>query len=413
MKFLLSFLLCFVPTTVLASKSIMLGDLEMLMRSRTPSDMNEVLLDLMTVTVTFLDKSFQQHFPPADFASDQDFDKISLAVNSYGMELSDNGGYLARASFKVRAFFQDAATPTQQDALEVSKSTFHDNNQEFLQELMSSTDPFLADLSYAVVKVNGENVNVGSDKDTSSGVDSENWWERNWVLGVMAGAAAFFVVVCICFLCIMCTPLEDNDVAPSVKASKSSSQQTNQTSSDSRDSRSPSPARSITSQDSSIFTYNPRSNKSTCSSVFTYGNQASSKSQATTTFFGGSNSVFTSNTGLELDVEAWQKESTVQKDNSLFGGHDISAIESKKDLSLIEECSEDGEETPKQQGHAKRHLTEYSLSELERGDQRRRALSRSRRASRKAEPDTPSAPDYVIDDLNDLSHQFNHYRQSR
>jgi hypothetical protein len=183
-----------------------------------------------------------------------------------------------------------------------------------------------------------------------------------------------------------------------------------------REERSPSPVRSITSQDSSIFTYNPKSCKSFDSKTFG-------------SFLTGNTGI---DTGVEMDVEAWQQRSTVQKDTSIFG-HDISAIENKKDLSLIEEGSEGDDNTPDKRResqnnkpNAKRALTRNSLADFERAERQltltRKRSSSSSSSSRKSSSSSQrkkssipidlegDAAD-VINDLKDLSSQIDRYRR--
>jgi hypothetical protein len=435
--------------SALAFESRSLGDLQMQIRSRTPSDMNEVLLKIMSVTVTFLNKTFQQQF--TDVKAGEKFDKISLSVTTYGMELAEDGGYVARASFDARAYFQEGTAPTEQDAIAFATEALQQGNQEFLQALIDTQDPFLSDISYAVVKVNGKRLDGAEDNDgkRSSGIQWTGWTDHNWALGLVAGAVSFFLVLCLCLICIWCTPVDDEDLAEPVRKtiSKASTGQTSKRSDASN--RSPSPVQSIGSQDSSVFTYNPKSNVSTTSSIFTYGHPASTLSQGTTSTpaFGGA-SVFTSNSGLELDAEAWRKGSTVSKgDSSIFGGQNISAIETKKDLSLIEEGSEGGddvEEIPSILHLKKMHtttsikpvsLSEYALADLESGEREitrtssaSHSTSSSSRGSRessqhshKSRRTTASAlttpvsnvQANVIEDLDSLGSQFDRHRKPR
>jgi hypothetical protein len=153
MKVLFSILLTlFLPLSSFAFESRQLGDIEMRMRSRSFSDINEVLLEILTVAVTILDNRFEEHYATTESI---DFDKVSLSALSYDLDEVD-GGYLAILNFKGRAFFADGTSPSQDDVFAFTSETFQQENQAFLQALMKSDDPFLTDISYAIVKVNGD-----------------------------------------------------------------------------------------------------------------------------------------------------------------------------------------------------------------------------------------------------------------
>jgi len=141
----------------------------------------------------------------------------------------------------------------------------------------------------------------------------------------VAGGIGFIIFVAMCLLWYCCSTVTDK-FEVDCKAGKTPSKVTRQTIEEDsymQCSQSPSPVHGITSQNSSIFTYNPKSCKSFDSKTF--------------------GSFLASNTGVEMDVKAWQKGTKVQKDAIPFG-HDISAIENKKDLSLIETEGSEGEE---------------------------------------------------------------------
>lgn len=142
------------------------------------------------------------------------------------------------------------------------------------------------------------------------------------------------------------------------------------------------------------------------------------------------NSFLTTNTGVDIDVEAWQQGSKVPKDTSIFG-HDISVIDNKKDLSLIEEGNEGDDMTPAKISENQmrifresRPLTQNALEDLDRAD-RRAHRKNSRSSTSSARSSSASANSWrqthsahlddeaadVIDDLNDLSYQIDQYRR--
>ena len=135
--------------------------------------------------------------------------------------------------------------------------------------------------------------------------------------------------------------------------------------------------RSISSQDSSKFTYNPKSIHS--SDGFTFASF---------------------NTNSQFDVESWQKASTINRSVMAPFGQDISAIENKKDLSHILEKDEES-------GSSSHDLSTLRGLHINQEDDRQRRNQSDGRHS----VDLSGAAQGVIDDLNDLSRQVAEYRK--
>lgn len=408
MKLLSIILLAILPCVTFAFESRALGDLEMRMRSRSYSEINDLLLEILTVTVNFLDSRFESHF-----AGDEsvEFDRVGLSALSYDLDEVD-GGFVATLLLSGRAYFAEGSTLLRQEVISLTAGAFQRENQAFLQELMKSSDPFLMDISYAIVQVDGDVVTENNDASVPGSPSFADQFDT-WTIALFAGAIGFLVVIVTCLIWLCCTSVSDDFDEEEGRANKTPSKaNTRQTlEDDSYMHRSPSPARSMTSQDSSIFTYNPKSCKSFDSKTF--------------------GSFITSNTGLEMDLEAWQQGSTVPKDDVPFG-HDISAITNKKDLSLIEEGSEGGEDaTPAKRNTFKPRrsanaLTEHSLLDLEQAERhlslkksrsasssssRRSSSSTRSKKSAKQDIDLDGEAADVINDLKDLSFQIDRYRR--
>lgn len=380
----------------------------MRMRSTASSDKNELLFEILTVTVGFLDEKLNESFARSNSI---DFDKVSLSAVSY--EIAEvNDGYTASLTLTGRAFFADGTSPSQQDITDLTAEIFQAGNHEYLESLIFSDDLFLQGVQYAVVKVNG---NVVSENRGQASVENNIIGFDSWIILAVAGLIGFMVVLLTCLLWYCCSSINYDDEEEEAKhVRKTPSKATRKTIGDDESfnegSRSPSPARSISSQDSSVFTYNPNSAKSTDSKTF--------------------GSFLTSNTGTEMDVEAWQKGSRVHKDTTIFG-HDISAIESKKDLSLIEEGS-DEENTPDKRRPGASYLSKYPQSYLQAPERstsggvgrpsfsshsttsRRSSFSSSStssvRGNKKKSIDLEADAEELINDLKDLSLQINRYR---
>ncbi|GAX24596.1 hypothetical protein FisN_4Hh114 [Fistulifera solaris] len=381
---------------VFSYESRVLGDIEMRLGSTSSSDKNELLFEILTLTVGFLDDKLSQNF--ADDSS-VDFDKVSLSAMSYDItEVHD--GYVASMTLTGRAFFTEGTSPSQQEVIDMTSQIFQEENQDYLASLMVSSNVFLQDTQYAIVRVDGNVVseNRGQDGSNTFSMDS-------WIVLLVGGATGFLVVLTVCLLWYCCSYV--NSEEPDAVVRKTPSKATKNTAEEDESlnerSQTPSPVRSISSQDSSVFTYNPKSSKSVDSKTF--------------------GSFLTNNTGSEIDVEAWQKGSKVHKDNSIFG-HDISEIENKKDLSLIEEGS-DEENTPDKRRPGASYLAKYQQGNLQAARPsagshtnsiRRSSFSSSSvsssssRANKRRNIDLEADAEELINDLKDLSVQINRYR---
>jgi hypothetical protein len=369
----------------------------MQMRSQSTTNPSEFLVQVISQTADFLDDEFNKIYE----GTSHGFFYVSLSVLSYEVETdSDGNGFAANIDLTGTAFFEEA--PPQIQVGTVLSSAFQQRNQDFLQTLIDSSDPFLQDIDYAIVEFNGIEVSNEDEEGSSDdgGLDA-------WLLALIVGASTFVTVFCMCMAFICWAPSKEG----SGKGYLTSSKHTTDDADEEEETeylrairgRSISPVRSITSQASSNFTYNPKSTRSS----------------------GAGGGSFLAGPTEQVDIEAWQRESTINKSmssNVPFG--DISAIESKKDLSLIEEG--DSEEiTPlKIEGippleafaHGRQqtsYLSRKAVASMEQGDRRKS----SRRISSKAKSnrnvpsmDLNGTAQDVIADLNDLSYQIDQYR---
>jgi len=394
------------PCLGLSFESRLLGDLDISMRSKSSTNVNDLLLEVLSVTVGFLDEQFEAAY---ESSSTIQFTRTSLSALSYDIQ-EEASGHTATLHLEGRAFFEDGTSPSQDDVSQRTMNIFKENNAAFLQALMKSSDDFLRGVSYAVVTVDG---NVVAEERNANAISTEpkssifEFTTLSIILMSVFGGVMLFMLACLVWYC--CSSVQDEgpeDIHPALR--KAVSRATGKTAEDeSYMKRPPSPVRSITSQDSSIFTYNPKSCKSMESRTF--------------------GSFAAATTGTEMDLEAWKNGSKVQKDSMPFG-HDISAIEAKKDLSLIEEGSEGGEDvTPDRHNLSRvarvaRETAEHSLLTLETTDRKIRCQSsRLSQGSRHSSSSKNSKNKFidlegdaaeVINDLNDLSYQIDRYRSS-
>lgn len=319
-----------------------LGSLDFELRSRSPTS-DSLIKDLLSVTVNFLDATLQLYYQ-----SDSTVELEKVSASYYDFNVTEEPAsnqtisvhYIASVRLTAEAFFVYGYAPDQDSLIDIVRTAFENGNLNFLNDLWTeSTDPFLRTASSAVITVNGDE--TGSESEPSS-TETENTDSGaklpTWVISLIAGASAFCLVFMTCVACVCSTTLDDVPQMPEppTKTKSSTSKETEEESQNNESAselnvntnfgtgalRSPSTVRSIASQDSSIFTYNPISDKSYVSN-------------GSKTFGSGFGSgMFTANSGVDVDVQSWQQSGSVIKDEF---GHDISAITNKKDLSLIEE----------------------------------------------------------------------------
>lgn len=317
------------------------------MRSSQISETNLLLRTLLSVTVNFLDAAYRTG---AD--ADATFQKVSCSIQAYKLDSiigetnnKGNAMYTAKVTITGQAFFLAETNSTQADVAERTMAAFdeHGNGTStnlFFQALALSPDPFLSNATYAAVTVNGTMVaeqGTGSAGDDGSDDSSNGPQLEVWMIALAGGGGAFLLVLCVVVACICCVKIDDDkNVSPvpsqvgntlTVPTSTVNNEEEEEDREEDLEShKSLSPVKSIMSQDSSTFTYNPKS-------VMSFDSRTQ-------------NSFFSHNTGVEMDVAAWQSGAVVNQHQIPFG-QDISAIEpssqnnTKNDLSLIQEEDEE------------------------------------------------------------------------
>jgi hypothetical protein len=368
----------------------------MQMRSARNTTPSEFILELLTLTVQFLDRAFHREY---DNSSTYDFAQVRLSVSTYEITEDSSGGYLASIDLVGTSFFEEEA-PASVTPLVVS--AFSAQNQEYLNTLTMSEDAFLQGISYAVVTVNG---NVAMSK---AGDDISQSSFQTWSIALIAGCIAFMAVLCGCLLAMYCCfsdvptsrarPAPGNKPVGSRDTGDSSEIEDLDGDIYSEQTRTPSPVRSITSQDSSKFTYNP--SVTSRSSVDDFPRSRGSAENP---------SFMIHNHATDLDVEStWSKGSTIPHGSHVPFGTDISVIESKKDLSLIQE-GEDEQSTPDKPLDPQ-YLSQENILDMERGErlQRHSLLHPGKKLL-----DLNGPAQDVLDELNDLSLQISSLRTHR
>jgi len=378
---LLSVYLLSMPSIVLATLSqVPFGGVKLqLQSSTTEKDPETLLVEVLTQTVKYLDKSFSGIYE----GTETDFSHIGLSVDNFDIDPSfelDSVSF----TFSGTAFFESDIPPSEEEVLKaLTQSFLGRNSQKFTGTLMQAPSPFLQRLSYAVVQVHGyaspESATEQEDAAVLYNEEPEKTIEIKTVaiiVGSVSGAL-LLLLLCYCFWCFGddCDPEESEDEQPS-KPTIATSRTSETQDIEAMISPAPSSPQSIGSQDSSVFTYNPSSKMSFDASTL---------------------STNTNDTG-NLDLASWQQKNIINNSRFAPFGHDISAIEmlndNKKDLSLIEE----GDESATPAKNSEKYLS-------------REYLSTHDRASDRYHWEEESQSNDVVEDLVNLSQQINYHRR--
>jgi hypothetical protein len=299
---------------------------------------------------------------------------------------SDNAdGFIATTDLTGYAYFDVDSDISEDDVTNALKDAFRKYNKLFLEILAESDDAFLSDIRYAIVIVDGDSV---LDRKVTNESSDETF--PIWAIALVAAGAGFALVVglCLCFIYCLGEPDEDQDGVYNV--SRTNSRETKKSKSTTASSTPDEEestmydhehfeARSFSSQDSSKFTFNPKS-------VFSNTNTFASFN--------------TNMTNIDNHVQNWQRDSTIEQGSNTAFGNDVSAINEKRDLSHIDEREEESAES----------FDAFNLH----GD--RQYQSRNNRQSSLRNSGRPSGVSggakEVMQDLDDLSQQVAMYRTS-
>ena len=370
--------LCLQLAAINASKAP-LPALTFELRSRTPGDLRDVMVQVLQTSREHLNGRFSTHF--TETLGEGSFGVLDLSVSSFDTSarrrLQDDA---ITITYNGVATFNTDPPPDADEIKETTTDAFKgDARTEFVDALLLSGNDFLANLSYLVVGISGvvvanEDLSHRTPPPTGSSTKTQYY-----LIGAVA-AAAVGVVIAVGILIYTCHLKNDEFNGLPDKGPKDDS---NDLDIEMKSTRSPSPERSIVSQESSKFTYNPR------------GISFSVKS----TDSGTLPSQFS---GLQVDVsepvnvEAWQKNTISPITPAPFGA-DISAIEEdKRDLSCVQEGDSNEEKSSaylSRNTSSSNYLSRNSLGYLDRS----------------AAPPTRSAtlgasPMYSDDDSNKMSY---------
>lgn len=390
------------------------------LRSQSDSDNSEVLDQVLQRTNRFLNDYFGAYY--ANTEASGYFDEARVTGNSFGIQ-GGAGSFINTIEFDGVLAFNWEPVPSPEFIENLLVNAFKGLNLDlYIEHLISSNDPFVSQLTHAFIEIAGQPVTQASvgegndDFNTAEMQDQpgmENWAEiAIYATAGVVGALVVLTLFCLCRCwCGKAQVQDDVDVinvskiefpTPIMEAPKPQSQRLKSTSYGGRTSRSgarsngrnrtPSPSRSTISQDSSLFTYN-----------------TTGISRDVATLSLGSVSNFNIET-QNFDLEAWQKQNIISSAAAPFG-HDISVIEKRDQLSVMEEGDDGALRT---RGSQRLQKSRPSSRQYSRKGYAPSTIPETRgRDSSSCEESKNSSSSDVINDLKNLSLQIEKHRRSK
>lgn len=326
-----------------------------------------------------LKQHFEKRFAEEGKDESDYFVHLDLSVKQYdiGGERRHLQEYSMAIMYHGVSYYNDVA-PDKGVTYDIVAEAFQgDLRQELITALLESRIPFLSRLQYMVVTLNDRVVSnddlshraSSNHEDTSTGT---SWY---LVLAVAGAAVGLLIVIGILIYILLLSRSKNFLELPEKCTSRDDFQ--NELDLELKSTQSPSPEKSIISQESSKFTYNPRS---------------ISKSSTLPSQFSG----LEVDSSQQINVEAWQKNAIVSPITPVPFGADISAIEDEghKDLSMVEECASSQERSSfaeSSNASAFKNLSKNSLMSLA-------------NLERKAEPPKRVSPPNMYSMSTDDSH---------
>jgi hypothetical protein len=384
--------LVLVSLTVVSAKQMELERIIMQLRSKVDSNRNEINSNIQDLTTQYLDDYFQAYYTQNQNKEGY-FLETELTVTSLGVHGVD-GSYITTLEMEGSLHFDpNNELPSKAFVDTLLRNAFQGRNERiYLNELLASSSQFLRYMTHIFIEIGDVTVteteiervgddtlpvesNIGKNStvaDDSSSHGQQGHWllEEEWAqitIYTAAGLLGLLLIIGSCCICkCLCCPgsrtvvVEDDEndlsdepikvVTLPVKHRDSrstqgdnispTSQETERSGSDSSSLEdqmgrsAPSPERSLASQSSSLFTYSNN-------------NYASSKSSNmnVSRFSIGSFSRFSLDMpSIDLGGASVARSKTNPRGMQIPNfGHDISAIENHRDLSLIQEEDDDEE----------------------------------------------------------------------
>ena len=454
--------------SAVGTDEVEIGSLRFEFLSRSSSPARDFLSDLLRRTSVFLDKHFQTYFENTigeEYFSHVGLSAVDFTIDETSSPTTVRSQISSSVDFDLSVFFKAEPLPSKSFITHLLQDAFQsDSRMDFVTELQLSDTSVLRDITYVVVGINDkiiatEDLTLLPETSEDFGMaqatgqhNTKKWDTKKLVIiaGSSAAGAAIVVVGFLlwCLGCCCCCQMKsrtDKDGKPTtIRSIKTSSSRTTaelEVEMELEEERNRcehlSPDRSICSQESSKFTYNPGS-----LGPQSFDGTSTIDSRTLPSQFSNLQVDIESN----IDVDAW---CTTNRPNTIspvtpepFGAADISVIEPtrKEDLSLIEEGDENHSDEKKRKAAgaaAQGSLTTGNLNALaeknassgiytfstnndkSKNDNNRKSSSSSRYFSPHAEEDggddtisVGSDGSDIIQDLKKLSRQINRHKNT-
>ena len=387
------------------AEEVVFGTLRLELSSKSTSEARILTAELLGRTSSFLDKQFQTYF--SDNISEDYFSHNDLGVTQFDLVKVQDSLFSSTIEFEGSTFFKTVPIPSKSLIVGLVKDAFQGSSRlEYIRDLQLSDTQFLIDISQLIVGLNDQIIaaeDLTRDGPASETPSSAQFWTEERIL-LIAGISA--AVLAACSVALAWCYCRRNKGNSKLKVTTTTSNQGSLEEDPESPNRSPSPVHSICSQESSKFTYNPRS-------LYTSTSSISALTMDTKTATSSHFSAINVDIDAGIDMALWTQQNTISPMTPAPFGNDISAIEKTgKDLSLVVEAS-DEDYTPGSLKTNRSSLTQDALRDLD--DKLLNVSWNQNNGSMHSEEDMAyevSTPNDVIRDLNNLSQQIDKHRAS-
>jgi hypothetical protein len=337
-----------------------LDTMVMHLESQSDSDSSALLGEIVRLTTNFLKDYFAAYYN--GMGTQSFFEDVELVASTFGIQGND-GSFVSAFEFDGEVTFGDGqAEPSAELMTSLMNNAFKGQNMNlFLEHLLKLDDPFLGDVTRVMIEINNVFVTDTNPKDSrydSNETSDQSWDLNNWVeVAIYTAAGALGAVLVFglywLFTCFRSRRGQVHDEEEALKIKKieipsdrqpsqpplKSSQPPKSSNNNHKkpNEMSPKSSRPRPSPPSPSSSTVSKSVVSQDSSFFTYGREGMYRipRDAGTLSLGSISNLhldFTSN----FDIDAWQNPTFISSKVPAPFGHDISAIEQRDQMSMME-----------------------------------------------------------------------------
>ena len=247
--------LCQLTPTHAVEQEAGLPPLTFEMWSNSDGDMRDILVEMLEISRAHLKEYFSEAFTATN--GESYFGELELSVADFD-EGEDQSMKITYLQYNGVAFFNSDTVPEKNAVVDmVTKSFKGDSRSQFIDSVLMSSDDFLSNIKYVVISVDG--VVVANDDLSQSILKDEPTFSLtdhyNYV--ALAVSSAFFLIAAATLLCT-CRRTKNKSGVKLEDDKVMREKHKDIVDIESKSTKSPSPERSLISQASSKFTYNPK-----------------------------------------------------------------------------------------------------------------------------------------------------------